>query len=426
MQRQNTGLVNRTSVLTPGSDGIYVFQNTAIRTHPGIVLGYFNLRNIRDAPRPTLTLSGIDFAPILYDADVEVSTAAGPLRFPVLDHEGFIVLTKPALAGTPATPAFGPDEYSQLVSNNAAHIGGPVNQVITSNNLTMSITSISVGVTVHPSTNSPEFVVTANVTTMISGNGEWSWLQINSLQDPTVAPPSGIPVIREGAAGSSSAPTPLRFADPEDLLDTSPNTDYALMHAGPNQRVLFPRPKIEADGRNEISSELVPQIADPYAMSTANGPFPSPDFTIPLENVVPPAQPTYRIAIDANGHLRLVFSDTPFQATKAQRTLYSPPDLQTVVHTETTLITLKIDGAASPAWTFEMTNVDLATETSNTGDRQELQRVVASLVCSPTGTAEFRDAQLQLGPPLQPMKDVLSFFQALGAMPPLQLSMTND
>lgn len=415
MTRQNNGIVDRTNVLSPGSEGLFEFENPDIVTNSGLVVGYFNLRNLRDGPGPTVEISGFEFAPILYDADVEISTDAGPQRFPVFGHQGFISLTK-------STPSFGPQQYADLLAQHGNGIGGPVDISIRQNNLMIHISSISIGASLNPDSGVTEFAVATNTTTSFAGTGEWSWLQFARGQSPNVVPSKGIPIIR---SNTPAGPGALRFADPSDFYGV-PSRDYALMHAGPNQRILFPRPKVEADGRNEVSSTTVPQIADPYALSTSLGPFPSFDFCIPFEVVPAGGSPSYRLSIGTDGSLRLVLPSSTFTAPKDQRVIFESPDLSTIVYTQGTAITLTIDSAASPSFTFEMRNLALATETTDSGTKQELQRVVGDLICSSTGLAELRNTQLVFGPPLQPMKDVLSFMKTLGITPPLQLSMTNE
>lgn len=426
MQRLNNGLITRKVVHSPGSIGIYKFENDQILTNPGFVTGYFNLRNLRDLPEPNVTVNGFDFAPIEYDADVEIPSDTGLVRFPVYSHRGFTALTKPPPGS--GAPSFGPNEYAELVRQHGERIGGPINAIVKLNNRMVKFHHISVGFSRNPITGNLEFVIAPYHTDLSSGHSAWSWLQHEAGKNPTVVGPSGVPIIRQGLANASSAPTPLRFAAPGDLWNTTPAVDYALLHSGRNQRVIFPRPRIEADGRNEISSDVIPLIADPYALSTSLGPFPAFDLCIPLERTTPD-KPKYRLSIGQNGHLKLYLPVMPFQAPVTERPIFQSQDLSTTVYTNETEITLEINDDASPPWRFEMTKVALATataEASSNGQKEELQRVIGSLVSTPTGSAEFKHSEIIFGPPLQPLKDVLSFMQALGFMSPLQVSMTNE
>ena len=424
MQRANSGLIYRQDVLSAGSDGVYAFVNPAILTHSGLVTGYFNLRNLRDGTGENVTTQGnFKFAHILYDADVELSTSVGTFRFPVLDHKGFISLTKSDATGT---NGFTIDSYVELIDKYGTEIGGPINTTVIQNNIALKIGSISVGYSFNPTTQGVEFVVTANATASFAGHGEWSWLRYKQHETATVIGIGGIPVIREGLAGRPTEPAALRFANSRDLLEPFTGEEYAILHTGPNQRMLFPRPKVEPDGHNQFTSDLVPLIADPFALSTAVGPFPTFDFCIPFETIAASSTPSYSLVINPDTSLRLVFSNGPFPATTTQRKVFDNPDLSTIVYTEGTEITLQIDSSASPPWHFEMSNLALATETSDSGTKQELQRVVGTLICTPNATAQFKDAQLIFGPPLQPVQDMMAFMKVMGPLPPLQLSMTND
>lgn len=100
-----------------------------------------------------------------------------------------------------------------------------------------------------------------------AGHGEWSFLQKQAGPfAPTHLDNQSVPIIRENKAITpSSILNALRFADPCDLYNAIPSTDYCILHTTDTVRTLFPRPKLE-DGLNEISSVLSPVIADPYAL----------------------------------------------------------------------------------------------------------------------------------------------------------------
>ena len=170
----------------------------------------------------------------------------------------------------------------------------------------------------------PEFVVAAWGSPVLPGGGQWSFLRQGASDQAPVAvdPQQGVPVVRAGPATAAPPPTsPYRFADPADLLHPdSPAADYALLHATGTQRLLFPRPKLEATGAHAFSSTRIPALADPFALATATEPFPRLDTCIPFPN------PNYALAIGAGGNLAL--QPSPF--------IYTTPVLKRVLRESST------------------------------------------------------------------------------------------
>jgi hypothetical protein len=57
-----------------------------------------------------------------------------------------------------------------------------------------------------------------------------------------------------------------------------------LVHSTGTQRSFFPHPRIEATDTHRIVSTEIPRLADPYILSTADGPFPRLAAALPFPN----------------------------------------------------------------------------------------------------------------------------------------------
>jgi hypothetical protein len=424
MRRQNNGLIYRTNVLSAGSPGSYQFQNTAIITHPGIFPKYTNIRNIKDTGTPPIQIQSTQLSGILYDADLTVSIAGSPdIATSVLNHQGFIIINDDK------SNPFGPSQYAQLLKQYGSQIGGPLNCTIKLAHLVLKLSSITVNSSA-PTTSgaNPEFVVAANHTVEFAGSGEWSFLQIPQNSSAIVIGSAGVPLIRQGAASDTTEPTtPYRWADPQDLYSDSPAADYALLHSGREQRVLFGRPKVEVDGFNQISSTIVPLIADPYALSLSSGPFPGPTLCIPFETLATPTTlPSFRLNIDAKGFISLTIPSNPFASPVTERTLLKTADAAAIAYSPNSFVTLNIDSGAPQPYKFQVTNVALSIQTSDAGTLSELHRVTGDLLCLPGQQSQFNNSQFKLGDVFRSMTSTADWLSNLGIIPPVLVSMTND
>jgi len=429
MKRLDTGRVVRSSVLKPVTDGLYRFQNLKIVTHPGLVRGYHNIRNVRDLPGDPIIISGTKFVPVKYDCDVHIeSNGPGTILVPALDHKGYMIVDQDN------NNPFGPIQYSQLLLNFKANIGGPIDCTVKISNLTIKLTSIGVDRSTPDTGGDPQFAICAKGMVEFAGHGEWSFLRMVPSRTPDYVDNTGVPVIRVGPSTTGSAVTdPYRFADPGDLLSQFSTNNYCLLHTTPSQRVLFPRPKIENDGKNQITSIVAPLIADPYTLGFSSGPFPKPNLCIPFEVDPTTKLPLFFLAINANGFFKLSLQNNPFKPPIAKRALVDGATQGIIVYTDGSggtgdcQVSLTIDSADNVnPWTFSLANVGIASESGESGSRQEFTRTTGSFDCKPSAPPTLKDPVVKLGPPLDPVAKVVAFLQAFGAVPPFDVSMTND
>lgn len=435
MQRQNSGSIYRTSVLKAASDGVYQFDDPGIVTHPGLIKGYTNIRNVRDASGEPVVLSdGSTLSPVLYDADVNIFTggAGGSITTVAINHKGFIV-TGDGHAATGAPPAgpvpFGPAQYQEFLTKHGTEVGGPIDCVIPLSGLVIKLTSIGVDFSIRGS--NPEFVVCPRTMAEFQGKGEWSFLQLSDFADAQYVDSSGVPLVREGPSTVAAAPsTPFRFAYPSDLLTRRSGMDFCILHTTGSQRVLFPRPKIEANGLNQITSDRVPHLADPFALAYSSGPFPKLQTCIPFED--PATLPAnYNLQIDSHGYLKLNILQATFVTPVAQRVFQDSDAASVVVDTTSDAtkrseVSLAIDSASPRPWDLKITNINLINQSGDRSNRREVTRLSGTVVCSPDTPPKMTDATFSVGGALGPVFEVLAFLQNLGPTPPLEISLTND
>jgi hypothetical protein len=359
IERQNDSmLIRKDSGWQAASDGNYSMPTdyASIQTHPGVVQSVNNIVNIREvlgADLPLKTAAGVVMRPVTFDCAIvfeDVQTGQGVTGVPALNQMGYLQIEG-------AAKSFGPTAYGELLGQ-VGPLGGIVDCTINigSTGLGMHIVRVGVGSS-QPASGDPQFVMAAWGTVSLPKIGQWTFIRTvsNNITSTAVDERLGVPLIRQGLAGASS-PSPYRFADPSDLLPLSPNTSYGIVFSTGYQRVLFSRPKIEVDGRHQITSEIPPWIADVYALGMNTGPFPQIINCVPFRKDIP-----YALSIVANGNLRLSPSG-PYSLDPFARTLTVSNNSSSIVRigNEATK-----DGNGNPVPAVQGT-VNLSIDTSNT------------------------------------------------------------
>jgi hypothetical protein len=424
IERQNRGVVTRhDSGWQAVSDGVYAYPNTDLVTHPGLVRGVVNVTNIRDTGQTYSTSDGSELMAARFDCAVTMENAvagSGPAGVPARDQLGYVQLTDLVHHG-----ALAPDQYAELVAA-VGPMGGPVDCIVDIGGTGQRMRVAHVGVGTGSGVGGPEFVMAAWGSPIMPGGGQWSFVVQPDGADAPQAIDSdlGVPVVRAGPATAPPPTTsPYRFADPSDALQPdSPASDYGVLHATGTQRVLFPRPKIEATGAHAITSVRAPVIADPYALGLSVGPFPRLDACIPFPDA------NYALAIDANGNLALQRSSPNFTTPPLKRVLVDGQTDRAIVycadeHNTPSVVTLTIDTAAATPWSFSITNVSAASESDPFG---EIARFVGDIVSAPGATTQLANGRYVFGGALAPAVTLINFLEHFGPLPPPSFAMTNS
>ena len=424
IERQNGAAVARhDSGWQPVSDGTYHYPKPELITHPGVVRGVVEVANIRDTGQRHTTPDGSELMAVRFDCAVTMENAvlgAGPHGVPARDQLGYVQLTDPPNHGQLA-----PDQYAELISAVGA-LGGALDCTIDIGGIGQRMRISHVGIAASPGLGGPEFVMAAWGSPVLPGGGQWSFLRQGASDDApqAVDHDQGVPLVRAGAATAAPpASSPYRFADPVDLLHPdSPAADYDLLHATGTQRLLFPRPKLEATGPHAVSSTRAPVLADSFALATATGPFPRMATCIPFPDA------NYSLAIGAGGNFTLLRPSPSFTTPVLKRVLRESATVRTIAYTADenntpSVVTVTIDTAAAQPWSVNITNLSLATESGSLG---EVTRYVGTIDSKSGTPTQLTDARFVFGPPLKPVAALVSFLEQFGPLPPPGVSMTND
>jgi len=334
-RRSGGGVIRRDSGWQATQAGIFDFRvpveipDNPYEFRPGVFRGCFDLNNIRPAsndiiefidpnpdyidPDPNYVYK-VELAPVYFDANVQLDGQEDGTIFSkgVL---GFIQLEpkpdtkpeswKPRLLSAAA--------LRQLITEQGA-IGGPIDATLNIGNSGFRFRATRFEVDVTDNAGASNFIGVVRGQPALPNNGSWSVVKMaapGNVADPQEAvsadvsrgtplfienswnPPSGNIMDVNGTAG------PYRFADPADLFAPQPRYDYGFMQNTGSQAFLFRRPVI-VPGKNEISSNLKPAFADPFAMLTSKGVFP------PIANSIEFPTANYKLLIQSDtGKLRL-------------------------------------------------------------------------------------------------------------------------
>jgi hypothetical protein len=432
IQRLNNGTVVRhDSGWQAVTDGRYLYPDyttnpdinpsPGIKTHPGVVLGISNVKNIRDTGQTfTTTKYGAALMAVRFDGDLDmegVVKGGSGSGVPARSQLGFVQLTDPQKIGL-----LDPEEYAELIAKNGP-LGGTIDCLINIGGAgqLMRVTRVGVGPT--QGMGGYEFAMTAWGSPLFPQGGQWSFLKQATPGDAPqpVDRDLGVPLIRAGVVPTPPPPTsPYRFADPVDLAQpASPASDYGILHATGTQRVFFPRPKIEASGplSQHITSTQIPVLADPYTLATAVGFFPRTIDAIPFPSN------NWALAIGAGGNYKLELPSPSFPITVGQRTLADAMSVRSYADYSGSTVEIEIDTSAAVPWSFRLDKVSLALSSGLLGEVIRLLATVDATAVSPT---QLKEPKIILGGAFSAVQDVITFLQDLGIPSPFNVSMTNN
>lgn len=315
-RRSGGGLIRKDSGWEPSGPGIFDFRVNGLPQpytfRPGAIRGYFNTTNTRPASNDIIKFSDpsdstiqVELAPVYFDADVQLDGQQSGNTFSkgIL---GFIQLS-------PKGETLSVAAFKKLI-NDQGTLGGPIDTMLNVGSSGFNFRATRLEVDVTDNGGAPNFIGIVRGQPVLPNNGSWSVVKIaapGNIADPQEAvsadvsrgtplfienswlPPSGNLMIVSGPAG------PYRFADPVDLFVPQPRFDYGFMQNTGSQAFLYRRPVI-VSGTNEISSNLKPAFADPFAMLTSKGVFP------PIANSIEFPTANYKLIVDnVSGKLRL-------------------------------------------------------------------------------------------------------------------------
>ena len=424
-RRANARVLRFDSGWVAATPGVFRVPGFPDVCHPGVIKGLYNIGGIREiisGIRPP-GAPGTLFTSVRFDADAAIENVVAGQRVKGLDENGEPVQFVPVqqmlgfVQRLPLAKLLTPAELAALFADQGP-IGVPIDCEIDvgGSGLRMRVSGVFAD-----AAGPADFAVAAHGMPILPANGQWSLTRTANAQngaDENEAQPvdrnAAVPLIRRGTATLANAQNgePYRFADPADLLMPAPAFDYGLLFATEVFRVLFPRPRIEVDAnrvaKKQISSEVQPLLADPYAVISTASQFPKGKHCIRFPTPIKPS-----LDILPGNHLRLSpvkFKVEPFRVREQVKTSNWRMALEYADETGARLTTveLTLDSTSTPPATMTMSPLNIVV------DRDPfigLMRIVGDLeVKSPAALA---GASVVLGSVLSPVQAIITVLQDL-------------
>jgi hypothetical protein len=402
------------------SDGMFQFENPLnFQFQLGPVAGLTSIRNITENGAELSTPLGITWQPVLFDADVLLSTgltvlegANGAGALPSSGIAGYLMI------GPPATP-LSPDGYSELI-NLVGAVRAPISGTLVPIGAKLKMRVSDAEVSSAPAVPSQAVVVGAvRGSPLLPSQGAWSVAQ----RDPfgTAAPlaldaHTPVPLIQDGAD-----PSRWHLAEPADVNRLNlPFTEYGFIQGTGTQKVYFPQPKLLANAP-DIELPLPPHFADVGALLNATGAFPN------LGAALQPPSPTPNITTSDDGvsitlewdvdpsvgaATLLGFGDVSvqleYQYVKDRSASSLPPPVRT--HVKVTI--------SPTGWDVTLQKVTLALVTPFGDINDPILSLVGTITASSTSAPTVTDLDVVYGAILGTVQSVFANLQQLAKFLP--------
>ncbi len=268
------------------SDGKYNFiesgNTNKFEFHPGIVRGYYNIRNIKESPKANIEIQGATYSEVTFDADVElenVTEGGQNNRVSAKSVLGYVQLL-------PISKYITDKQFVALLKSQNNSIGGPVNCMIkvAGTNQRMKINRVDVSAGVDSNNNNPVFVGAARGSVVLPKDGSWTMVQHKRGTGDVAPLPEqlSVPLVRIGkwvkdkVVSDADVSNLLRIANPSDLLKLpDDNTiNFGFLQNMGTQKVLFMTPGFKK-GIESLVSKTPPLMADSFRLLNSKGIFPN-------------------------------------------------------------------------------------------------------------------------------------------------------
>jgi hypothetical protein len=440
------------------TDGVYDFSykdvaGTQIDNpyifHPGVVKGVFYVKNIIENDLPVFNVpwfrnagetyidpetqiqsvvpaggvsENVILQPVYFDADVQIDNVvqgATKGKVPSKKMVGYVQLSP---RGEPISPQL----FNELLGTQAGSLGGLVDCIIDigKSGQQMRLHSVDVSNSLDQTGASPIFTGTSRGTVILPKDGSWSVVQ-HSLATNAVSAidnNAAIPLIRKGQLinGNSDYPAEqLRLANPLDLLkapDTS-TINFGLLQNTGTQKVFFQLPAY-IEGVNQLLSKdnnfPLAKFADAYHLVNSTGIFPNPGDipNMDLSNFsVNVLEQGYKLLNNINpGEILKQVLPSPwyFVNTKDVK-IYIEYNAKDGKGNPTPNLNYDLDSAAEK-WLSSAKNITLNIDL---GPFTKLVYITGDFDSSDGIDTAFNLPQLQFGPDLKPVVDILQLLEDL-------------
>lgn len=425
--------------MEPPESSNRVHKPNPFEIHPGVVKGMYNVTEIKDTGRiyrnPATPSSDpkqdVIMQEVFFNGDVlieDVQAGAFNGYVPSKGQRGFVQLS-------PYQKPLTPQQYFDFL-NSEGSLGGPLDCVINVGQSGQPMRIIKVDVSGVDAAGTKIFVSAGHGSIQLPKEGSWSLVkrQQGSGDVITIDEDSGLPIIREGRISTflkkgiphfplPGTPKPYRFADPADIKqESTPLSDYGILHSTGSQKVLFPRPTIMRNDTN-IKSTLTPYFADCYAILGSVGIFPNLNTTFPLGGGGTNLQilSAGKLKLTSGGNYKVPGGFTRDLVNKGDSRIYV--DYSDIADgSGTTDVAYNFDSNAPIAWSASMKKISLVTDLfSFTG--------VTTITTGFNAAADKKPAmdqpKMKFGTILQPIVDIISFLGGFDMSQALAVSMGN-
>ena len=421
--------------------------NNTYEFHPGAVKGITSIREIKDYPAAgnfessfSLNQSGlpgklginslvewqkvfasltsfdeqlkVELQAVVFDGDVHLDNVtsggikddvAGDFKVQSRKMLGYVQLKPSSILITPKVLA-------ELLNFQDGSIGGPVDCIIdvakTKQKMRLARVDLNPA---FDNANNQIFAAAVRGSLILPQDGSWSVVtqQIDSKDVKLIEEGKTVPLIRR------KGDTIFRVADPRDVVKSSSNSNFGIVQSTGTQKLLFDIPQFTPNEQKLKSSQTY--FADAYKLLNSKGVFPNVANALPLTNL------EKEIEILGEGLMKM--ADRNLNLSSLQ-----PPNFQYPFVNEPGILKiyaeyqssggapgdlkLGINSAAAleDKWKAELSNIRIVVDL---GPFERLMWVDGNFNASSGASTKYDKPNLQFGPVLQTVKDILQILATL-------------
>lgn len=458
LMRSPSGFVFRSdSGWKPESDATFdcdyaiVFDATEVPVtntyefHPGAVKGITNIREIKDYPAAgnfessfSLNESGlpqklfinnipewqkvfaginslddqlkVELQAVVFDGDVHLDNvtsggikdaAAGDFKVQSRKMLGYVQIKPSSILITPKVLA-------DLLDFQDGSLGGPVDCIIDVANSKQKMRLARVDLNPAFGNNKLVFAAAVRGSLILPQDGSWSVVtqQLDTKDVKLIEEGKTVPLIR------LNGDLIFRIADPRDVVQPTSNSNFGIVQSTGTQKLLFDIPQFTPDEKKLKSSQTY--FADAYKLLNSKGVFPN------VGNALPLTIAEREIEILGEGLMRMADRTINFSSLQPSNFSYAfvnePGILKIYAEYQSSAgagnLKLGIDSVAALAdkWKAALSNIRIVVDL---GPFDRLMWVDGNFNASSGASTKYDKPNLQFGPVLQTVKDILQILATL-------------
>ncbi len=354
----------------------------------------------------------VELQAVVFDGDVHLdNVTSGGVKDDVAND--FKVQSRKMLGYVQLKPSsilIPPKVLAELLNFQDGSLGGPVDCIINVANSKQKMRLARVDLNpALDNANNPIFTAAVRGSLILPQDGSWSVVtqQVDTKDVKLIEEGKAVPLIRR--EGDSI----FRIADPRDVVKPDSNSNFGVVQSTGTQKLLFDIPQFAPNQTKLKSSQTY--FADAYKLLNSKGVFPNVANALPLTNA------EKEIEILGEGLMKM--ADRNLNLSTLQ-----PPNFQYPFVNEPGILKiyaeyqssggapgdlkLGIDSAAALAdkWKAALSNIRIVVDL---GPFERLMWVDGNFNASSGASAKYDKPNLQFGPMLQTVKDILQILATL-------------